>query len=171
MQKLRFVSVVGLAFGLLAAGTGSAAADPGWEEVEVLPGDSTTCEFVEGVFTGYEVDTSALPAFDRQRLVGFHELPDGNVGGVFQFQRDPLHMLKVEPGLPGPDVIVESQRTTAVLRATAAPEFETLDFKGVVRLEVRTPDGELIDRNVQKLRGISEAGDPIVRNETGVCRP
>lgn len=58
----------------------------------------------------------------------------------------------------------------ANLRIITSATGETLDIHGHIIIVERTPDGNLVDRNQQTLRGVDAEGPTIVR-ETGVCRP
>ena len=161
------LATLGLSTAFVLALHAPVAASGQWEEIAIEPGDSTTCEFEPGVITEYEVDVSTLPQFDRQKVTQV-DLPSGDQQTILRFRRPDVQFLKLDPLAPGPDVLVERQ--TANLRIVTSAAGETLDINGHITIVERTPDGHLVDRNRQTLRG-ADADGPIIVSETGVCRP
>jgi hypothetical protein len=144
------------------------AAAGGWEDVEILEDDSTSCEFEPGIETRYEVDVATLPQFDQQKVTTVDQ-PDGTTLVFFSLRRSRVQMLKVEPTATGPSVLVESQ--LANLRIVVSPIGETVSLSGTITIFEWSPDGQLVDRNKQTLQGLDEEDNPIIVQTTGVCRP
>ena len=161
------LATLGLSTALVVALQAPAAATGQWEEIAIEPGDSTTCEFEPGVITEYEVGVSTLPQFDRQKATQV-DLPNGDQLTILRFRRPNVQFLKLDPLAPGPGTLVE--HLTANLRIVTSTTGETLDIDGHIIIVERAPDGHLIDRNHQTLRG-ADADGPIIVRETGVCRP
>lgn len=146
---------------IIALAVPASASNP-WDTVPIEQGDSTECEFEAGVFTEYEVDATTFPQSDRM-LVTEKVMPDGTTRVHIVLNRNDVRFLKVTPGAPGPDVMVESQH--ANVRMVMAPDGETtLSLEGTMLLIERSPDGGIIDRNLITMDGDTESA-------TGVCRP
>jgi hypothetical protein len=142
-----------------------AGASNPWVEIEIQRGDFTECEFTAGIITRYEVDELTLPQYDRQMWT-ITEMSDGTLRATMNFRRTAVRFLKVSE-TPGPEELIEWQ--THNLHFVVPPDSPTYSLHGTVVVKEFTPDGTLIDLNVQKWDGIDEAGDPVVVSHTGVC--
>lgn len=167
-MRMRSLMVLSVAVTLMLVWSTPVSAGSPSEDIAIQPGAGTWCEFEPGVITEYEVDTSTLPQFDRALEV-VNELPDGTFRSHLVFRRSAVQFLKLDPGAPGPDVLIEWQ--SASLTAAFTSTGDPLTLRATLNLVERTPDGSLVDLNHQIWNGTDANGDPIIVSQTGVSNP